>query len=536
MVRPLQFTAEADKSLKCLFGTLRGGNKVDFQTRLNKKVPEIEKDAERGRVMKIVWDRCSLDRQFEQLTMFEIAKRLFVANRSRRARFDAPEGMRSQCESYFTARPRVVLNRDARRHANCVVRSLIPKSLRGKLRPIELDVAAGMFEKSGFGFPFMSSNVARFHEAALNISREIWESGCDPSWIAEVPAVAGYRSQQRAADATTGVHHWFAKTRFIYMMPRVLTNIEKTIQAPLLEALRANPRFCAWDGPDAVDREMTSLLNRGGKILSIDFKGFDRSIPFEVIDEVYKIIRAWFVTEASPLVDFCQEVFKGCGLLTPDQYYEGSMRSGGVPSGSVMTNLIDSLVNIWVMEYTAYLLKTEITAMYPQGDDGALSYTQPPSLDDLQCQLSKLGMAISLDKTLYTTGHVHFLQDLHSDEYRDENGVAVGVRPIAQVMANVLSFERVDGDDWDRTYDTVRWIQQITYCRHHPCATELADWLVDSDVELAEVVARLCAEDNDFILRAFAAVGRKDSNAFKGFSFKAFLSSPVFEYLVWRVS
>jgi len=529
----------AEQSLRCTFGTLREGNGVDFTTRLQKKVPESMKDRERARVAQSLFDACSLAHVPARLHSFELSKRLKVTNRSRRDRFYGLDGLLSQCDKYFAARPRVLLNREARCGANRVVRELLPRSLRGKLRPLLLDDAAGRFDVSGLGFPYMSSDFRKFGTAALAWSKTIWDGGCDPRWVAKFPAVAGYRSQQRGVD-DLGVPHWFAKTRFIYMMPRVLTNIEKTVQAPLFEALRnCSVRFAAWDSADAVDREMTSLIKSGRKILSIDFKGFDASIPFEIIDEIYKIIRGWFVPEAAPLIDFCQEVFKGCGLLIPgktkDTYeeYLGARRSGGVPSGSVMTNLVDSLVNLWVMEYTARLLKTEVTAMYPQGDDGAVTYTVPPTLDDLQGELSKIGMQISLDKTLYTIGHVHFLQDLHSDDCVIE-GENKGMRPMMQLIANMTSFERVDGPEWTELFDTVRWIQQLSYGRHHPSATQACDWLYESDYVLKDAVGLLLRNDSDFIARAFQAVRRKDSNGFKGFTYSSMLSSPVFQYLAWR--
>jgi hypothetical protein len=282
---------------------------------------------------------------------------------------------------------------------------------------------------------------------------------------------------------------------------------------------------------------MTKLLADGDPILSIDFKGFDQSVPFELIDVVFDIIGMWFVGEASPLIDFCREEFKRTGILTPGRYHSGDERTGGIPSGSVFTNWVGSVANSLVLHYAAHRCGNRVKSWYTQGDDGAVTFARPINLDNLaEVLLTDLGMTISPDKTLYVKGAVHFLQNLHCTDFVHE-GLNVGVRPLMQLANPMTSYERVDLTEWKRAYDTVRFMQQILQGVHHPMATQMCDWLYEHDWCVREVIERvLLFSDKSFADAALTAVSRKDSALrFWGNSPGMFVKSPVVLYLGERV-
>jgi hypothetical protein len=353
----------------------------------------------------------------------------------------------------------------------------------------------------------------------------------------------GYRGQSLGAPHPVKNPGGYAKTRLIYMMPRVLANLEKTIQKPLFDTLKFYPEFCAWLQARDVDVAMTRLLDTGRRILSIDFKRFDQSIPFEVIAKVYSVYRSWFVTEAEPLIDFCEEVVKRTGILIPDvggthgdyERLHGDARTGGMPSGCVMTNMTDSNVNAWVMAYTAKVLKTEILQAHYQGDDGVVVFKGDPSLDDISGVLSShLGMTLSAAKCSYEKRSVQFLQNFHSAEYMYDD-ICVGVRPIMHASCAMVSHERMDGFDYVADdYETIRVCQQAGYCLHHPSVTELCDYLADHEPYAIDVLRRV-KKDPGFYEKACEAVRRKDSNSQKGFSPQSLWSSPVFQYMLAKV-
>jgi len=268
----------------------------------------------------------------------------------------------------------------------------------------------------------------------------------------------------------------------------------------------------------------------------VDFKAFDASVPEVVLDYVFDIIAGWMTGESSALVRFSKEAFMRTGILCPDEYFPGSARTGGVPSGSVMTNLIDSLVNLWVMHYAAHRVGSSVLFAMAQGDDGLYTFQGNPSKSDIAGVVSELGMTISEEKSMMSCDAVHYLQDLHVRDYVID-GLSVGVRPLQHILNSAMSQERIDGKPWDRDCDTVRWLQQWGEAINHPSFHAFCDWLIHYDPVCAEMISRLrddgASERLGDILRC---VMRKDSNSFKhkDLTLGSFCNSPVVSYLVRR--
>jgi len=546
-----EFSDQAEQALNSLMGTLRNGCQADLTTRLV-GVPKHgsieEKALGRARMAQTIFDVCKLGSLPERLAMKERAKLLKgFGTRSRRPGFFTDnvrdDSLDKQVRVFFSPRkPCRLDDLKAVEYANQYVSGLYQKHRFGRLSPLDLDEAAMQFHKSGLGFPVVSSDTSKYFEQVLSISRDIWNGGCDPAWIAALPALPGYRGQPLRPPHSELNPLGCAKTRFIYMMPRALANLEKTIQKPLFDQLRLQPEFSAWVSAQAVDVEMTRLLSHGKRILSVDFSRFDQSIPFEVFTKVYAIYREWFKPEAAPLIDFCEEVVKRSGIIVPlsgdsnsYEVLEGSDRTCGMPSGSVMTNMNDSHANAWVMAYAARRLKCSISAAYFQGDDAVVTFTGDPSLADLSGILSdEIGMTLSVEKSSYEVGEVTFLQNVHLDDHVVD-GLNVGVRLIMHAANAMSSHERADDAEYRASdYDTIRFVQQAGYCLHHPSATEFCDWLADADCYARATLNRV-RDDPAFFAKACEAVRKKDSNSQKGFSPQSLLASPVFQYMLSKV-
>jgi len=546
----LEFSVEAEQALSSLMGTLRSTNEADLTTRLvkvSKHGTILEKALGRAKMREDIFSACNLGSLPEGLARVEIGKSGNWGTCSRRPGFFTDvvrnDSLDFQVSSYFSPRQACHLNGKAMEYADSYVSQLYSPCRQGRLRPLGLDEASARFHRTGLGFPVVSSNAEKYFAEVLSISRRIWESSGDPDWVTVLPGLAGLRGQPLGPPHDVNNPGGFSKTRLIFQMPRALTNLEKCLQAVLFDVLRERPEFSAWNSEHHVDVAMTRLLSSGRRVLSVDFKKFDQSVPFEVIDRIYAIIRSWFVLEATELVDFCQEVFKRSGILVPDragtksdyEWLPGCARTGGVPSGSVMTNLIDSLVNAWVMAYAAAKLKTTILAACYQGDDAAVVFRGDPSMADLSGELSRdLGMTLSPTKSTYLVGQVTFLQNVHNFDH-SYRGLQVGVRPIMHASNMMGSHERMDSFDWVADdYETIRVCQQAGYCLHHPRVTELCDWLAENDPFAKDVLARVKV-DSAFYLKACEAVRRKDSNSQKGFSPQSLWSSPVFQYMLSKV-
>jgi len=125
------------------------------------------------------------------------------------------------------------------------------------------------------------------------------------------------------------------------------TVVGLSIQQPVLDALRNRPEFAAWNELSRVDSVVTGMIDkvRGSELISSnDFGGFDRTLVGELIHEVFDVIRWWFNKSARTRIDWLERQILTVGLVTPEGVISG--RDGAMPSGSALTNLVDTLVTL----------------------------------------------------------------------------------------------------------------------------------------------------------------------------------------------
>lgn len=371
-----------------------------------------------------------------------------------------------QVETYFRQKT-PVLDPDAWDYASNLTASLVGSTLHAT----SIETAfRNMPRGTNLGGPFFSADSI-YYEAMLERARSILRSGFRD--VLTDPCLLYWRGQSRGPREAP-------KQRSVWGYPHYITVFELMIQEPLLNYLRAYrpAEFCAWIGSGAVDSAMTQLLgSEHGEILSVDFKGFDASVPGIVIERVFGIIRSWFSSRERDLIDYIQNAFLNIGLWTPDGILVG--RDGGVPSGSGVTNMIDTLVQIFWGHYTAYVLRNQVLFHATQGDDGVLLLKNPWSLEDLVDVSSNFGLEVSPDKGGVSAERVYYLQNIHSADYQ-VGGYNVGVRPLMKVLSGMLSYERFHRE-WNSFDDSVRWWQQLESARFHPRFPQMVRFLYDND-------------------------------------------------------
>jgi hypothetical protein len=535
-VHRLELSIEARQSLRSQLGALKKGNRRDFTTPLIPSEFEDDKDLGRCTMAQSLWDYADLGADATDL--FEGAKRAGHGSFSRTPgyEFDSTCGdsLEKQIRRYVDPRPGASLNDDAIRYADSCVRSLYDVMAKGRISPISLlQAATSEFagNTSGLGFPVFSSNREKYLCDVYNIAEEIQYDGWDIRWVNELPGLAGMRGQPRGPDQ-------FAKARFIFQAPRALTICEKMVQAVIFTALRSHPWFCAWNGAASVATEMTKLFDERRDILSLDFKKFDASVRPFVIDRIIGILSTWMTPESGGILDLCREILNHMGVIVPVSHlnplgiYGGEERTGGIPSGSCLTNLIGSLVNLWVMHYAAHRSGLRVKRAMVNGDDGVYTFNRGGDYTNELSYwlLSDLGMVISTEKTLpMSKDRVHFLQDVHRIDYRI-NGVCVGVRPLMHLSNAMWSYENISAPDWRRPMDSARWAMQLSMANYHPKFTQACEWLRAHDPVL-DTVIDYSVSDPGYFARIAKAVGKKDSNSFWGCSPAQIASCPVFEYL-----
>jgi hypothetical protein len=367
----------------------------------------------------------------------------------------------------------IVFNQKAAKLADDFVRQLINVQVRGKLKPCRLFDAATSFPNStSLGYPkFVKGKVGirEYFAESLELGRLGWPL----SDAVRYPGLIGARSVARGP-------YLYSKTRYVTQWSRVIGNWEKTLFIPMRDILKKLPTFCALVGSERVDAVVTGMMRRTtGPILSLDFSGFDASVPFPVINRVFGVIKDWFEDSAHQLINFVHAAFIGCPLIAPNAFIKD--RAKGVPSGSVLTNLVDSLVNLWVMAYAAAVNGGRVTMACVQGDDGLYTFAGISDLSVLSETLfSELGMTIKMtaDKNLISRREVVYLQNHHYIDYVI-GGLCVGVRPAQRVICNMMGHERAPAqqNDWDAKFNCYRYLQQANNAHRHPRFRELCVWL-----------------------------------------------------------
>jgi len=483
--------------LACFLGVFATGVEDDYAPPLIGQAwrdPAADKDAARKSTRDSLWDCCDIGSVPEWLRVAE--QRQTYGSSSRRPPYAVPatigDSLHDQVSKVLVRHP-VRLNHKAADRADKLLNRLFCSVKGGKLVPVDLKTAAASFSgRTSLGYPRFVSDKLRLSE----YFEESWclgESGFPLESALNYPGVIGARSVPRGP-------YQYSKTRFITQWSRVLGNWEKTLFIPLFDRLSQHASFCAWLGQKGTDITVTDFLRRSrGPVLSLDFTGFDASVPFEVLNRVFTVLKSWFVGSAAPLVDFVHAGFLGSGLFVPGRYIDGAERMRGVPSGSVLTNLIDSLVNLWVMEYTACLNKGGVRSALVQGDDGVYTFCGIANIPSLAGTLeSELGMVMKMEphKNLISDSEVMFLQNHHRRDYV-VHGLNVGVRPVMRALIGMMSHERapMQKTGWDKKYNTYRTLQQANNCANHPRFEELCVWLWGRDAYIKEALEKIVRSD-----------------------------------------
>jgi len=410
---------------------------------------------------------------------------------------NAPPGgisLREDIDRYFQPYPTDLVDASAI-FADQAVLDLVELE---SLKPASLTEACFSFEKrASCGSPhFVRASVSpvEYYSESRNIL-------LDGLLVDHAYAYPGFSACRGAAQADSKLR----KERNIFACSRVHNNILKMLYIPMFQRLRKKMVFSAWINRATVDRSITRLMMIPGvgDCLSIDFSKFDQTIPNAIIDRIFRCMRMWFKDGDRPLMDFAAECFKRTGIYVPGvkrgtvEYLHGALRRGGIPSGSVFTNLIGSLVNLWLLSYVAHRMGTEIAGILIQGDDAVVRFVRDVSKDRMAEILSvEAGVVLSVEKSLQSRFVVSFLQNYHCVD-RMVNNVFVGIRPVCRALIGMLSFEHARRSEWlsNPILDSIRWIQQMDNCSAHPRFREFVSIIRRCDPLFMEACNRILCND-----------------------------------------
>jgi hypothetical protein len=158
---------------------------------------------------------------------------------------------------------------------------------------------------------------------------------------------------------------------------------------------------------------MVSLCNCHAKY-GLDFSGFDSSISARLVDMAFSILAKqvdWSCSSKSDWVKI-ENYFIHTPILMPDGHVYTKHR--GVPSGSYFTQMVDSVVNYFAIQYATIRLfgyAVHLDKLLVLGDDSLFSLPNAVSLERYKLVLAELGLTVNATKSVLALDDepVHFL-------------------------------------------------------------------------------------------------------------------------------
>lgn len=271
------------------------------------------------------------------------------------------------------------------------------------------------------------------------------------------------------------------KTRAVWGYPIADTLEEMCYYKPVLEYQRSLPWRSAVVSPETVDEAITKLINKAQtmkmKLVSMDFSAYDASVTPQLQEYAFAYIKDLFQNSESSRIDRIAERFATIGLITPDGVLEGPH---GVPSGSTFTNEVDSLAQYVIACNNESLVDLETIQI--QGDDQASCSKDPEQLFEA---FEKCGLEVNREKSYVSDKHIVYLQNLYSEDYRDEEGQIRGIYPLYRALGRLVFMERFnDFSEYEiegKHFFAIRALSILENTRNHPMFEEFVKFVASKD-------------------------------------------------------
>lgn len=203
------------------------------------------------------------------------------------------------------------------------------------------------------------------------------------------------------------------KTRLVWAYPLDATIAESRFAYSLIEYYKNN------ETPMTLglykNQIGARLQNVAGRyIYQLDYSKFDGTISKQLIKMAFGIFRTHFNLDDEQYTNFKQveSYFIHTPIVMPDgKLYVGKEK--GVPSGSYFTNLVDSIVNYFLIEYINIKFKMSVPkdSILVMGDDSVFASNVKVSFDEIKNTLSRFGIIVNTVKSRISDhkDSVHFV-------------------------------------------------------------------------------------------------------------------------------
>lgn len=212
------------------------------------------------------------------------------------------------------------------------------------------------------------------------------------------PILPGCRTQGSGAfnelgERTGDCKH---KTRVISMVDMFVIFAELKYALPIQQAMANMDMYAGGKDPRQISSIITYMRQKYGYFISLDYSHFDQSISDWLIYDAFDVVKSAFTS-----VD--EELFR---VIVDDFIHKNFVHSDGVlysrkgvPSGSMFTQIIDSVVNVLMV--TTYLNSFGTSGeMIVMGDDNLLYTKDRISVEAIASYITKnFGVTVNPDKT-----------------------------------------------------------------------------------------------------------------------------------------
>lgn len=190
------------------------------------------------------------------------------------------------------------------------------------------------------------------------------------------------------------------KTRMVSMVDFYVILNELQFSKPIQNRLSEMNFYAGGKNDNQIGNLVGALRANGSHYFSLDYSNYDQSVSSWLIYDCFSILRNCFIMSKEQeslygvvVHDFINKVF-----LIGNQF--GVKSSKGIPSGSMFTQIIGSMVNYLIIK--TYLHSIGVKGdMITMGDDNLCYYQSSPiSITSLASYISKnFGMIVNVDKT-----------------------------------------------------------------------------------------------------------------------------------------
>lgn len=252
----------------------------------------------------------------------------------------------------------------------------------GELKPIDLE-RVSFHGTTNAGAPYFTQKKDAY-----------WES------LSEARAIRKGKAPEPLTVFHRGKNRHEARPVFGY--PFSVTLIESTFfEAYQCEIVKHHSPYVGGQPSGQIAAYINEMRWKSDAILELDYSGFDGSLSAPLISMAFSIIKANFPTltcEQEKDWQLVTRYFQTAPMLMPD----GSLilgRRHGVASGSMFTQLVDSICNAIIVEYVARRLAFKPRRYFVLGDDSVIGLSTKVQVSDVVRVAAELGIIVNEKKS-----------------------------------------------------------------------------------------------------------------------------------------